>query len=189
MNKILLILILLTLIIGFKVNELNNIEYQEPQILSNKKILIVYYSSGGNTKTVAQNLHLVVGGDIKEIQLLEKYPNDIFNMSKIIRKQMKENYLPKIDNIDISNYDVIFVGSPVWNFSLSLPIQSFLKNNNFENKIVIPFFTYSGGANKNKLFNNIRDSIDAKDVKKPLFMFENGIFLIKEQLIKWLNQL
>ena len=185
----LIILFLLTIIVGFKVNELSNIEYQKPQILSDKKILTVYYSTVGNTKTVAQNLHSIVGGDIKEIQLQEKYPNNIFKMSKLIRKQMKEDYLPKIDNIDISNYDVIFIGSPIWNFSMSLPIKSFLKDNNFENKILIPFFTYSGGANKNNVFNNIKDLTNAKDTKKPLFLFENGIFLTEKQLIKWLNQL
>lgn len=183
------ILFLLTLTVIFKVNELSNFEYQKPQILSDKKILTVYYSTGGNTKTVAQNLHSIIDGDIKEIQLQEKYPNNIFKMSKLIRKQMKEDYLPEIVNIDISNYDVIFIGSPIWNFSMSLPIKSFLKSNNFENKILIPFFTYSGGANKDRVFNNIKNLTNAKDIKKPLFLFENGIFLTKKQLIKWLNQL
>ena len=176
---VIIILFLLTIIICIKINELRNTDYQKPQILSDKKILTVYYSNEGNTKTVAQTLNSVVGGDLKEIKLSEKYPDNIFKMSKLIRKQMKEDFLPKTENIDISDYDVIFVGSPIWNFSVSLPVKSFLKNNNFENKILIPFFTYSGGANKNKVFNSIKDLTDSKDIKKPLFMFENGIFLIK----------
>ena len=45
--------------------ELKNIQYNQPQLLADKKILTVYYSNGGNTKTVAQTLHSVVGGDIK----------------------------------------------------------------------------------------------------------------------------
>ncbi len=71
-------------------------------------------------------------------------------MSKQIRKQMKEGFLPQIKDIDISDYDIIFVGSPIWNFSMSLPIQAFLKNNNFENKTIFPFFTYSGVAKKRR---------------------------------------
>ena len=183
------VLFALILTIIFKFNELSNIEYQKPQILNNKKILIVYYSNGGNTKTAAQNLHSITGGDIKAIQLLEQYPDNIFKMSKLIRKQMKDGYLPKIENIDISNYDVIFAGSPIWNFSLSLPVKSFLKNNNFDNKILIPFFTYSGGADKKKIMNEIKAAANAEDIKKPLFLFGNGIFLTEKQLIKWLNQL
>ena len=183
------ILFLLTLTVIFKVNELSNIEYQKPQILSNKKILTVYYSNGGHTKEVAQNINSIVGGDIKEIELTEKYPKNIFTMSKLVRNQIKDGYLPKINDIDISGYDIVFVGSPVWNFSISLPAKSFLKNNNYENKILIPFFTYSGGANKTKIVDQIKNLTNTNDIKKALFMFENGIFLTKEQIIKWLNNL
>jgi len=184
-----IVLFLLSLFIIFKVSELKNIEYKKPEILSGKRILTVYYSNGGNTKNAAQNLHSITGGDIIEIRLLEKYPDNIFKMSKLVRKQIKEGYLPKIEDIDISNYDIIFAGSPIWNFSISLPMKSFLKNNNFENKTLIPFFTYSGGAAKKNIINEIKDAANAEDVKKPLFMFENGIFLTKEQLIKWLNNI
>ena len=183
------ILFLLTIIIVFKIKTLKNIEYKKPEVLSDKKILTVYYSNGGNTKTVAQNLQSIAGGDIKEIELIEKYPKNVFQMSNLVRKQAKEGVLPQIKDIDISSYDVIFIGSPIWNFSISLPVQSFLKNNNFENKVIIPLFTCSGGVNKNKVINTINDYTNAKEVKKPLFMFENGIFLIKEQIIKWLNNI
>ena len=163
-----------------RIYELKNIKYVQPEILSNKKILTVYYSNVGNTKHVAQNVNSIIGGDIKEIQLIEKYPDNIFEMSKLVRKQMKDDYLPKIEDIDISSYDIVFVGSPIWNFSVSLPIKAFLKDNDFENKTIIPFFTYSGGANKKKIIKAIKNFTNAKDVKQPLFMFENGIILTKE---------
>ena len=173
----------------YKINELKNIRYNQPELLVDKKILTIYYSNNGNTKNVAQNINSLVGGDIKEIELVESYPKNIFTMSKLIRQQMKEGYLPKIKDIDISNYDIIFVGSPVWDLSISLPTKTFLKNNNFENKIIIPFFTYSGGANKKKIINEIKHTTNAQNIRLPLFLFENGIFLTKEQIIKWLNNI
>lgn len=172
-----------------KINELKNIQYNQPEYFANKKILTVYYSNNGNTKNVAQNINYIVGGDIKEIELTEKYPNNIFTMSKLIRKQMKEGYLPHIKDIDVSNYDIIFVGSPIWNFSMSLPVKAFLKNNNFENKTIIPFFTYSGLAKKNRIVKEIKELTSSKNIKKPLFMFENGICLVKQQIIKWINNI
>lgn len=189
LGSLLIIFFALLIIAVCKLNELKNIKYNQPQLLTDKKILTVYYSNGSHTKEVAQNLHYIIGGDIKEIELTEKYPNNIFKMSKLVRKQMKEGYLPKIEDIDISNYDIVLIGSPIWNFSVSLPVKTFLKNNNFENKILIPFFTYSGGANKNNVINEIKDTANTQNLRKPLFMFENGIFLIKEQLIKWLNNI
>ena len=184
-----IILFLLTTIVILKIIELRHIVYNEPEMLSGKKILTVYYSNCGNTKNVAENLHSIVGGDLKEIELIEKYPNNIFKMSNVAREQLKKGYLPKIEDIDISEYDVIFAGFPVWNFSVSVPMKSFLKNNSFENKTIIPFYTCSGGASKGKIVEEIKDSTNAKEIKKPLFMFENGIFLVKEQIIKWLNNL
>ncbi len=183
------VLLMLFIVTIYKINELKNIKYIQPELLSDKKILIIYYSNNGNTKYVAQNIHSVVSEDIKEIELIEKYPNNIFTMSKLVRKQMNEGYLPQINDIDISNYDIIFVGSPIWNFSVSLPVKAFLKNYNFENKTIIPFFTYSGGASKKKIIFEIKNSISTKDIKQPLFMFENGIILTKEQIIKWLNNI
>lgn len=189
LGSVLIIFFALLVMAVCRFSELKNIKYNQPQFLANKKILTVYYSNSSHTKEVAQKLHYIVGGDIKEIELMEKYPNNIFKKSKLIRKQIKEGYLPKIEDIDISNYDIVFVGSPIWNFSMSLPTKTFLNNNNFGNKILIPFFTYSGGANKNNVLNEIKYTTKTNDIRKPLFMFENGIFLVKEQLIKWLNNI
>ena len=91
-------------------------------------------------------------------------------------------------NVIIPN-NIIFIAGPVWNSSISLPLKSFLKNNDFKDKILIPIFTYSGGANRNKIIEEIITLTNIKNVKKPLFMFENGIFLQKEQIINWLNKL
>ena len=182
------VLFLLTIII-IKIIALKNIIYKKPAILSDKKILTIYYSNGGNTKCVAQNLQSIVGGDLKEIDLIEKYPKNIFKMSKLIRKQIQEDFIPQIKDIDISNYDIIFVGSPIWNFSVSVPIEAFLQNNNFENITLIPFFTCSGGVNKTKVITKFKNITNVKEIKKPLYMFENGLFLIKQQIIKWLNNI
>jgi flavodoxin len=187
LSGVCVVLIILSLITIFKLIELKNVQFNKPVILNDKNILIVYYSNNGNTKKVADTLHSVIGGDIKQIQLQEKYPANIFTMTKTVRSQIKQDYLPKIDEIDISNYDVIFIGSPIWNFTISLPMKSFLKNNEFENKILIPFFTYSGGADKNKVNNDIKNLTNAKEIRHPLFIFENGIILLKEQIINWLN--
>ena len=187
LTGIFIVVVAFAIIAICKVNELKNVKYNQPELLENKKILTIYYSKIGNTKSVAQNINSIVGGDLKEIELDEQYPNNIFIMSALVRKQMKEGYLPKIKDIDISDYDVIFVGSHIWNFSISLPVKAFLKNNNFDHQTLIPFFTYSGGASKKKILNEFKAIPNTKDVRRPLFMFENGIMLAKEQIIKWLN--
>ncbi len=78
--------------------------------------------------------------------------------------------MDRID-IDISNYDIIFVGAHIWNFSMSLPMKAFLKNNNFQNKTLIPFFTYSGVATKNRIIEEIEELTNTNDIKKAYVYF------------------
>lgn len=177
------------IITGLKINELKNIEYQKPEFLSDKKIITIYFSNSKNTEQIANNIYSAVGGDIELIQPKEKYPKDIIEISKTVNKQMKQGYLPDIKDIDISNYDVVFVGSPVWNLSVSLPVKSFLKNHNFENKTVVPFFTYGTYANKNKLTKEIKDLANTKNIKETFLINGNFLFLAKERTVNWLNKL
>ena len=75
---------MLILVIVSKIIKLKNIEYKNKEIFSNKKILTVYYSNGGNTKNVAEQLHSIVSGDLKEIELTEKYPKNILGLYIIL---------------------------------------------------------------------------------------------------------
>ena len=183
------IVLCLFLMLILKVITLKNVNYTRPQFLENKKVLVVYYSNGGHTKNIAENIRNVVGGDIKQIELIEQYPAKRIELSKIVRRQIKENYLPAIERIDISDYDVVFVGSPIWNGKISLPTKTFLSTQKFERKIVVPFFTYSGGAMRERIRDEICATAKNTTILKPKFFFENGIWLQKQQVMKWLNEL
>lgn len=193
MKKIFLFIFAILLILFAKaiynINKLRNVEYSQPEFLSGKKILTVYYSKGGNTKNAANNIHYFVGGDMAEIKSKEIYSDNFIEISKTVRKQAKQGYMPEIENIDISKYDIIFIGSPIWNFSTSLPVKSFLKNNNFKNKTLIPFYTCDAYANKNRLKKEVKDLTNIEDVKNILLLKEVISILKKEQIINWLNKL
>ncbi|MBO4738607.1 MAG: hypothetical protein J5606_03495 [Bacteroidales bacterium] len=45
--------------------------YTRPQFLEKKKVVVVYYSNSGHTQKIAENIHQVVGGDIKQIELVK----------------------------------------------------------------------------------------------------------------------
>lgn len=185
--------VLLVIFMSWKAIQLSRIEYKEPSFLANKKILTIYYSHGKNIESVAENIHKIVGGDIKTIEPLEKYPDSFIDTFKTVQKQIKDNYLPKVETIDLTEYDVIFVGSPVWATSVSLPVKSFLINNNFDNKLVLPFFSYLGDANKDSLKSQVEKSLKEKSssakVLTPMLTIKKGIILIDKQIEGWLNSL
>ena len=115
--------------------------------MTDKNILIAYYSRTGNTKSVAEKIQSLTDGDLFEIKTVKKYPanyNDLVNQAQI---EKRDNVMPELEgNIDISGYDTIFIGTPVWWYTFATPIRTFLAENDFSGKTIMPFCTHGGGG-------------------------------------------
>ena len=111
------------------------------------KTLIAYYSYSGNTKSVAQKIQEITKGDIFEIKPVQAYPVDYNAVVAQAQKEKMTGYKPQlIQNIDLSDYDTIYIGTPVWWYTFATPIRTFLEENNFEGKTIMPFCTHGGGG-------------------------------------------
>ena len=115
--------------------------------LDGKRVLIAYYSYSGNTKVVAEKIQTYTEGDIFEIKTVKKYPpnyNDVVNTAK---KEKADEIKPElVDNGNIDGYGIIFLGTPVWWYTMASPIRTFLSENNFDGKTIVPFCTHGGGG-------------------------------------------
>jgi flavodoxin len=113
-------------------------------VLGGRKVLVLYYSRTGHTRTVASQIHGLVGGDLIEIQKAEPYPGDCDALVARNAEEQRTGYLPPlrttIDNI--RDYDVVFIGSPLWNVRLTPPVRSFLSSHDLSGKVIAPFVTY-----------------------------------------------
>jgi len=108
-------------------------------------ILIAYFSFSGNTATVANQIQELTEGDLFEIKTVEPYPE--YNETlDIAQQEQKDNARPQlsasVENMD--NYDVIFVGYPIWWSSAPMAVFTFLEEYNLSGKTVIPFCTHDG---------------------------------------------
>ena len=111
------------------------------------KTLIAYYSYSGNTRTVAQKIQELSGADIFEIETVQEYPKDYNAVVAQAQKEKMSGYKPQLkQNIDISNYEIIFIGTPVWWYTYAAPIRTFLDENDFKGKTIVPFCTHGGGG-------------------------------------------
>jgi flavodoxin len=119
--------------------------------LENKKILTVYYSWGGNTKDVATKIQAEVGGDIFELVQEKPYPSEYKETIKVAKSDVESDFKPTLKNKpeNVGNYDIIFLGSPVWWGTIAPAVKTFLSENNLEGKVVIPFVSHGGGGRGN----------------------------------------
>lgn len=112
------------------------------------KILIVYYSRTGNTDFVAKHIHDQVGGDVIRLETIEPYPEQYRATTIQAKKELEADFRPALKNqIDnIAHYDVVFIGSPNWWGTMSMPIRTFLYSYDLSGKKVALFITHEGSG-------------------------------------------
>ena len=125
-----------------------------------KKVLIAYFSASGVTKTVAENMAKAAGADLFEIAPEQPYTAaDLDWMDKSSRStvEMKDRSCrpAMAAKPDVSGYDVILVGFPVWWYREPSIIDTFMESADFTGKTVVPFCT-SGGSGLGDSAKNIQ---------------------------------
>ena len=80
-----------------------------------RKVLIVYFSHTGNTRTIAGYIHDTVKSDLAEIKTADTYTDDYDTLLAQIREEVASEYCPPLTTKieDIASYDVVFVGYPI----------------------------------------------------------------------------
>lgn len=110
------------------------------------KILVAYFSRSGNTRVVAGTLQRNLAADLVEIQPAQAYPADYEQAVEQARQERDRGYEPplaaKVD--EISSYDTVFVGFPIWGETAPPVIRSFLRAHDLSGKTLRPFITHGG---------------------------------------------
>ena len=126
------------------------------------RILVAYFSmQDGNTGDVARAIYEQTGGDLYRILVAEPYPGDDKVRKELLTQQVEQNILPPLAGPipNFTEYDIIFLGSPVWANHLSQPVKSFLAKYDLSGKKVIPFVSHSGGG-RGKTFSDVAELCD-----------------------------
>lgn len=100
----------------------------------------------GTTEYLARMIQKKVGGDLHRIETKEAYPDDFDAVVDQNHSEMQNGILPELkeSNIEISKYDTVFIGYPIWATNVPQAILSFLHEYDLSGKKVIPFCTHDG---------------------------------------------
>lgn len=150
-----------------------------------KKVLVVYFSRTGTTKTVAKKIKKMTGGTMFRIQTKKKYPSNYDKMLDTAQKEQDENARPALKKKvkSIKKYDFVIIGYPLWWGDAPMAVYSFLESHNLSGKTIIPFCT-SGGTGIGGSVKNIKKVCKGAKVKKGLTANDVGDRKIK----KWLKK-
>ena len=112
-----------------------------------KKLLIIYYSwSNGNTERIAKMLQSETDSDILKIDTIVPYSGSYDDVVNQGQNEVQRGYEPEIKPLDINiaDYDVIAVGTPTWWYTMAPAVKTFLHQQDFTGKTVVPFMTNGG---------------------------------------------
>lgn len=143
--------------------------------MTEQKTLVAYFSWSGNTTEIAKYIADKVGADTFEIVTEKEYPTVYQPCTEVAKAEKEANARPaikgKVENFD--QYDVIFIGCPVWWYTGPMAIFTFMESYSFEGKTVIPFCTAYSGPSQ-----TLKSIVDAT----PESEHKDGICIVTKEL-------
>lgn len=158
-------------------------------LLQDKKVLVVYYSYSGNTKSIAQKIQQITNADIFEIKTVKPYPSNYQEVVEQAAKEKQTDFRPEIQNSEanIAQYDIIFLGTPVWWYTMAPPVKTFMSKNKFDGKIIMPFCTHGGGGAA-ATFGDMQTLAPKAKILKGMEIYERGNLNTSSEITKWIEQ-
>ena len=160
--------------------------------LDSDKVLVVYFSHGGNTQKLAKEISDQVGGDFRRIVPVNAYPggDELYDYTE---QEQADDARPEIQdlNIDMSKYDTVFIGYPNWWYTYPQVILTFFDNYDLTGKTIVPFVTH-GGSGMSGTEDDMREYLSDKDVTvlDGLAVSRNDIEEDQSQTVtNWLEEL
>ena len=165
----------------------NSLSAEQTEVLKEKilqketvNVLVAYFSYSGSTQRVAARISNELSADIFEIIPETEYSNVYMQSNREIRRAEKPKIAQTVDNME--NYDIVFVGFPVWWHATPAIINTFMESYNFSDKLIIPFCT-SGGSDISEPLPTFLDSCDGLAVYGATRLTGTG------EVTTWLNEL
>ena len=169
--------------------------------LKNKKSIIIYFSRAdenyavgyitkGNTEVIAEYIQALTGADLFKVERKMPYAKDYNTCIKQAQIEQQNNERPEILNTlaSIDNYEVIYIGAPVYWGDMPQPMLTQLEKLNWQGKIVRPFVTHEGSGLAN-IPNQLKGICKGASVESGLAIRGASVNSAKNKVEAWLNEI
>lgn len=157
--------------------------------MENSKKLIVYFTYTNNTKKIAEKIKAKLNCDILEIKPVKPYDSDYDTVVRLEQNNETAKKTPDIEkiNVDLSKYDEVILGIPVWWYTIAPVIRTFLKQNDLSGKKIIPFATNGGWIGRT--FQEIKELCPNSNIENEMnIVFEGSNMQTSEKEVEnWIN--
>lgn len=104
------------------------------------KTLVVYFTWDGRIKSLAERIAEKTGARLFRINPVNEYPKEKFSLCARVSQELFDGERPEYkEDIDITEYDTVFFGTPIWAHELPPVVRTFIERHDFHGKTVMPF--------------------------------------------------
>ena len=178
-----------TLIAYFSLGH-NSGNFETADATTSASIVVENDNRYGTTEYMANLIKEQVGGDLYSIEVAEPYSQDFDEVVDQNHSEMAENFLPELsgETLDISQYNTVYIGYPVWATTIPRAIHTFLNQYDLSGKTVILFCTHNGygKGNSEKV---IAELCPQSDVLEGMAVDSKNILSSDETVTQWLENI
>ena len=169
--------------------------------LKNKKSLVIYFSHNGenymadgirnidkgNTEIIAEYIKDIIGADLFKVESEKEYSYNYRECCNVARDELKNGARPKLKEElkSVDNYDVIYIGYPIWYGTMPMPLFTQLEKLDFNGKIIRPFATHEGSGIANSQ-RDIKNICKGAIVLDGIAIRGSNVYNAKEEIENWL---
>lgn len=168
-----------------------NADYLEDvDATTSASIVLTENGKWGTTQVIAEQILNTLGGDRFLIQTQEAYPTDFQAVIDRNHEEAAQGSLPELTDVveNMAQYDVIFLGYPIWNTTVPQAIQTFLTSYDFSGKTIVPFCTHDGYGS-GRSYSAIAEACPGAEVLEGIAIEATEISIAEGPVSDWLNRL
>jgi flavodoxin len=151
-------------------------------------VLVAYFTRTGNTRVIAGQIRRALGADVFEIAPRDPYPEDYEQTVAQAQRERDSGYEPPLRErvSNITRYETIFIGFPIWGMAVPPVVRSFLRDHDFSDKRLVPFITH-GGYGVGDTLTTLRQSTPGARIGDELVMEADQERRTLERVTGWLG--
>lgn len=163
----------------------------EAEVSGSSNVLVAYFSWSGNGQQMARWISEETGGDLFRIVPSESYGEDYGACADRPKNELDNEIRPELSShIDadiMAQYDVVYIGFPVWWYDLPMPVWTFLEEYDLSGKTVIPFFSHNGSSNGANSVNRVAELAKGAEVlsEKALSIRGSNVSNSESEVKEW----
>ncbi|MDD3219034.1 MAG: cyclophilin-like fold protein [Lachnospiraceae bacterium] len=167
-----------------------NTDYPEDVDATTSASIVADSENFGTTEYVARMIQETTGGDLHLIETVTPYTADFEELRDVNHNEMAEGFLPELkeSNLDMSEYDTVFIGYPIWATDVPQAVLSFLNQYDLSGKTVVPFCTHDGyGAGSS--YTSIQEASHVDSVQEGIAIEAQDVPEAADMVQEWLSRI